>query len=90
MPDQRLTDELRNRFAYHRPSTMAVQEQHQDWRNACALLASIATELVPAGRERSLVMTQIEQAMFWGNAAIARTQGSESRIDEESTHDPQS
>lgn len=90
MPDRNVTAELRNRFAYHRPSTPAVQEQHQDWRNACALLASVAAELLPEGREKSLAMTQIEQAMFWGNAGIARTHGSEGRSTEESTHDPQS
>jgi hypothetical protein len=29
-------------------------------------------DLLPPGREKALVLTNLEQAMFWANAAIAR------------------
>lgn len=39
------------------------------------LLSEVARELVvrvPDGREKSLMLTKLEEAMFWANAGIAR------------------
>lgn len=63
--------DLHNRFAYHAPGP-GKQEAHADLRNACFLLASAINELCPDSREKSLAVTSIEEAMFWGNAALAR------------------
>ncbi|MFC5184376.1 Acb2/Tad1 domain-containing protein [Actinomadura harenae] len=64
--------ELAHRFAYHPPTTPKKVGDHQGVRVACSELAARLDELLPDGREKALAMTQIEQAMFWANAAIAR------------------
>lgn len=66
-----MSDDLANRFTYH-PPTPVKALQHENVR---AVLLSAAQELsanLPAGREKSLVITHLEEAMFWANAAIAR------------------
>ena len=67
-----MSEELAHRFKYHPPSSDGVRHRHEDLREACALFASMILELVPEGREQALTLTHIEQAMFWGNAGIAR------------------
>lgn len=61
-------------FGYHVPSKNAVKYSHEYWRDHCRELAATAIQLLGSSREASLVMTKIEEAMFWGNAAIARQQ----------------
>jgi hypothetical protein len=41
-------------------------------RDGCKFLADIINEFAPDGREKSLALTNLEQVMFWANAAIAR------------------
>lgn len=41
-------------------------------RGACKVLALIINGACPDGREKSLALTNLEQVMFWANAAIAR------------------
>lgn len=64
--------ELANRFAYHPPKTPEVGEAHSAVRTACFELAAKIVALTPEGREKSLAITKIEEAMMWANAAIAR------------------
>ena len=66
-------DSISNNFAYHKPGE-AIEAKHEMVR---ALLCGVAREMdsiLPRGREASLVQTKLEEAMFWGNAAIARDQ----------------
>ena len=64
-------DELVNRFAYHAP-TGDKANKHQTVRGACFQAARTIDELAPDCREKSLALTALEEAMMWGNAAIAR------------------
>lgn len=63
--------DLVNRFAYH-PADAATGARHQEVRERLAELAQHFDGSLPPGREKSLALTHLEEAMFWANAAIAR------------------
>lgn len=67
--------ELANRFKYHPPQTDQKVMAHEGVRAHCAQLAGFMDSTLPEGREKAVVMTKIEEAMFWANAAIARNEG---------------
>lgn len=64
--------DLDNRFAYHAAHTDDRRAAHEWVRHHCRELAAHLDSLVPEGREKALVFTNLEQVMFWANAAIAR------------------
>lgn len=66
--------DLVRRFDYHPPSKDGVARTHEQVRAAALTFARTMNELLPDGREKSLVMTHAEDAMFWANAAVAREQ----------------
>jgi hypothetical protein len=59
-------------FKYHAPreGQPAIYQAIRDKAKELALLINAA---VPAGREQSLSMTKLEEAVFWANAGIARS-----------------
>lgn len=59
------------RFDYHAPDDDRRQ-RHEKLRASLKDMAIVVCELVPAGRERSVAIKALEDAMFWGNAGIAR------------------
>jgi hypothetical protein len=59
--------ELENRFTYHKPDD-AKKVLHERIRGGCLALAELIDQGCPSGREQSLAMTNVEQAMFWANA----------------------
>jgi len=63
---------LAHDFAYHPPLDDETKTLHEEVRARHRTLADWVNENVPAGREQSLVITKIEEAMFWANAAVAR------------------
>lgn len=65
-------DDLDNRFGYHRPADDTTIHRHQLIRVNARNLAGLIDSNVPDGREKSLALTALEEAMFWANAGIAR------------------
>jgi hypothetical protein len=70
-PSDAETDDLRNRFSYHKPNADQLAAIGM-MREKCLRLAEFVVADCPPGRERSLALTHLEQVMFWANAAVAR------------------
>jgi len=66
-------DQLNNNFIYHAPKGDQT-ERYQTLRDKAKELAELINELTPSSREQSVAFTNLEQAMFWANAAIARNE----------------
>lgn len=64
--------DIENRFAFHAATTEEKRDAHTSIRQACRKLADEMNERLPEGREKALVVTKLEEVMFWANAAIAR------------------
>jgi hypothetical protein len=64
-------EELQTRFTYHSPKP-GQPEAYQALRDNARQLAEMMADLCPDSRELSLAQTNLEQAIFWANAAIAR------------------
>lgn len=70
-----MTNDLENRFSYHPANTEERKQLHESIRNELLEMAEWLEENLPAGREKSLALTKLEEAMFWANAAVARQEG---------------
>jgi hypothetical protein len=64
--------DIENRFAFHAAPTQEKRDEHTSVRQQCRQLADSLNEALPEGREKAVVMTKLEEVMFWANAAIAR------------------
>lgn len=62
---------LQNNFTYHAPKP-GQPDRYEDIRKDAGELAALLTRYCPESRELSLAITNLEQAVFWANAAIAR------------------
>lgn len=72
-PETGISDDLRNRFQYHPPHGDQT-ERYQKIRQKLMELGALFEEVCPESRERSLAITNLEQAGFWANASIARNE----------------
>ena len=59
-------------YELHPPRNDAEAQAHVDIREVCRKHAELLDKLVPPGRERSVMHTKLEEAMFWANAGVAR------------------
>ena len=58
-------------FRYHRP-TQAATRKHEDIRHMFQMMAYRIVLNLPDSRDRSLVLTNLEQAHHWAHACIAK------------------
>ena len=65
--------ELEERFTYHEPKGDQL-DRYQEIRKQAYELALTIASLTPRSREQSLAITNLEQAIFWANAGIARNE----------------
>lgn len=63
--------DLENIYKYHAPQP-GQPEMYQVIRSIVGIAAVAVENLCPESREKSLAHTNLEQAVFWANAAIAR------------------
>lgn len=63
--------EIDNNFTYHAPKP-GQPEIYEALRNDAKHLAKGINAVCPESREKSLALTNLEQAIFWANASIAR------------------
>lgn len=66
-------EELENNFTYHRPFG-DQPARYESIRAEAKKLAIFIIANTPPSREQSVALTNLEQAVFWANAAIARNE----------------
>lgn len=64
--------DLRNRFHYHPPRNQTEIDQHTTVRDVLYEAAVVLNDIVPPSAERELALRDLERAMFWANAGLAR------------------
>jgi len=64
--------ELAQRHAYHAPTTAAIVSLHEQVRERTRELATWLNEVLPESREKSLALTDVDNAMLHANACVAR------------------
>jgi hypothetical protein len=64
-------DALDVKFNHHAPDEDAIT-CHEAVRAAMRAASVRVLEVTEPGREQSLALTKLEEAMFWANAAVAR------------------
>lgn len=65
------TVELDRRFAFHPPPHDGIAKAHGDVRMLLGACASDLNDMLPEGREKSMALTKLQEAMMCANAAIA-------------------
>jgi hypothetical protein len=68
-----MNQKIENSFTYHAPKG-SQPERFEALRAKAKELAYLIDGLVPVSREQSLALTNLEQAVFWANAGIARNE----------------
>lgn len=68
-----MKNNIENNFKYHPPKD-DQPERYQMLRKEALTFAKLIVELCPVSRERENAITNLEQAVMWSNASIARNE----------------
>jgi len=71
--NKELFERIENNFTYHVPFGDQA-ERYVNIRSQGGDLARLFAQSCPPSRELSLALTQLEDAIMWANAAIARNE----------------
>lgn len=66
-----MNSDITNRFTFH-PSTPTTASKYEAMRAKALELAAWMDENAPESRELSLALTNLDQAVMWFNASVAR------------------
>ena len=66
-------ERMNNNFSYHAPKE-GQAEKYEEIRAQAKALSANLLYLCPPSRELSLALTELETAVMWANAAIARNE----------------
>ena len=64
-------DEIDQRMDHHPPTSPVTGDAHATVRALVKATAKAVKDITPPGRETSLVLTALQEALMWANAAIA-------------------
>lgn len=70
---QKKADRLENNFTYHKPHG-TQPDRYVTIRAAAKAFAEVILKNTPESREQSVALTELETAVMWANAAIARNE----------------
>lgn len=73
MKNEQTAKQIENNFTYHSPKD-DQPERYEIIRGNARELADVINESCPDSREKSLAITNLEQAVMWANASIARNE----------------
>jgi len=73
-PTARIEKQINTNFVYHSVKP-GQQERYVAIREKAKELALLIVCNTPESREQSLALTELESAMMWANASIARNEG---------------
>lgn len=64
---------IENNYTYHSPKE-GQPKKYEAIREKAKELALLIEDVCPTSREKSIAFTNLEQAVMWANAAIARNE----------------
>lgn len=67
-----MKSQIEHNFKYHAPKE-GQPAKYELIRNKAKELALYIDRYCPVSREQSLAITKVEEAVFWANASIARS-----------------
>lgn len=79
-----MSPEIAHLFGHHKPRTPEQASQIEAARSRYAEFATWLEAALPAGREKAMAKTKLEELSFWGNAVLARAWGPAEPIKEPS------
>lgn len=64
-------ERVEREFTFHAPRDAVDVEKHEAVNAQMKETARLLVEVVPAGRERALMLTKLQEARMWANAGLA-------------------